>query len=202
MQKQAPFLVPALTARGSGRSLVKKVPRSNLHAGSHNGPLAAPEADALPSAPRTSRDDASMFDGVDTTVIAHYVLPAQVRVWASRIRPHLAKISESSGGRYEASDMLAGLIAGRLQLWLALEGVSVLAVLVTEIATYPRLRAMRSIGLVGSRPRQWMGLLAAVEMAAHRHFGCTVMEAFHLPRLATLLPGYRTTRSFSEKVIA
>lgn len=142
-----------------------------------------------------------MFDGIDPAVQAIYVAPLHLPVWADRVRPHLAKMAAGSGGRYEPTDILTALASGRMQLWLAMNGVSLLCVMVTEILTYPRLRAMRSVGLVGTQPRKWRGLLAAVEEAARRDFGCTMMESFHIPRFAALLPGYRTTHWLSEKLL-
>ena len=142
-----------------------------------------------------------MFDGLDTAAQAHFVTPDQLMVWAERVRPHLAKMTDSSGGRYIGADLLTAIAAGRMQLWLGLRGSDLVCVMLTEIQSYPRLRAMRMVGLVGSRPRVWRHLLAAVETSAKRDFGCAMMECVHIPRFAALLPGYRTTHWFGEKVL-
>lgn len=128
-----------------------------------------------------------MFDGLDRSVSPVYVAPSEVFRWGDKIAPALLKMAEGSGGRYHAPDIAAALISNRMQLWLALEGTQIGCVLVTEIVEYPRLRAMRCVGLVGHRPRRWMHLLRDLEEAAHNAFGCDVMEAFLPPGLERLL---------------
>lgn len=119
-----------------------------------------------------------MFDGLDSTVRPIYVAPTDVFRWAGKIAPALLRMAEGSGGRYLAPDIAASLCAGRMQLWLALDGTDIGCVLVTEIVEYPRLRAMRCVGMVGHRPRRWWHLLHELENAARSAFGCQKMEAF------------------------
>lgn len=140
-----------------------------------------------------------MFDGLDTSVQPLFVDAGMLPAWASQVRPHLEKMAAGSGGRYLATDILTAIAAGRMQLWLAVRGTDLLCVMVTAVEDYPRLRAMRMIGLVGSGPRQWRHLLVAIEATAKRDFGCDKMEAFHIPRFSTILPGYRVSHWFAEK---
>ena len=142
-----------------------------------------------------------MFDGIDQTVLPVYVVPLQLAAWADRVRPHLAKMAEGSHGLYETTDILTAIAAGRMQLWVAVSGVELLAVMVTEIHDYPRVRAMRCVGISGRKPRLWMGLLANVETAAREHFGCSRFQALHQPGHERLLRtgGWRTTHILAEK---
>lgn len=140
-----------------------------------------------------------MFDGVDQSVSLTFVSPVQLTAWAAHVRPHIEKMADGSGGRYLATDILAAIAAGRMQLWVIMAGAAVMCVFVTEVIVYPRKRALRFVGLVGNSPRKWRHLVAAVEASARRDFGCDMMEAVHLPRFATLLPGYRMTHWLSEK---
>jgi hypothetical protein len=142
-----------------------------------------------------------MFDGIDASVQPLFIAPAHLPVWADRVRPHLIKMAEGSGGRYEASDILFEIARGSMQLWIALLGTDILCAVVSEVHSYPRLRALRLIGVVGHRPLLWRRLLRVVEEAAKRDFGCTMMEGFHNPEHMALLPKYRMTHWFSEKVI-
>lgn len=141
------------------------------------------------------------FDGIDNTPLAHFVTPGELPVWAERVRPHLVKMAAGSNGRYEAADILTALAAGNMQLWLVLRGADLLCCLVTEIVTYPRAKAIRSVGVSGHRPLLWRKMLARVEAAAKEHFGCTIAEALHSPEHSILVPEYRTTHFFSEKAI-
>jgi hypothetical protein len=142
-----------------------------------------------------------MFDGLDPSVQPLYIAPGDLLGWADRIRPHVTKMAEGSGGRYEACDLWGALAAGRMLLWVAVDGASVACVMLTEIIAYPRIRAMRCIGVAGHRPRRWMHLLASVERAAKEKFGCDLMEAMHQPRHGRLLAtgGWSTFHILSEK---
>lgn len=142
-----------------------------------------------------------MFDGADHAVQALFIAPGDLARWTDHVRPHLAKMAVSSCGRYETTDLFAALAAGRMQLWIAMEDAQVLCVMLSELQVYPRLRALRLVGLSGHRPSKWRNLLPLVEQAAKERWGCTMMEAVHVPRFGAVLPGYRTTHWFSEKVI-
>lgn len=142
-----------------------------------------------------------MFDGLDPGVQALFVAPRDLLAWADRIRPHIEKMATGSRGRYEASDIFAALSAGRMLLWIALEGPDIRCVLVGEVVIYPRMKVMRLTGLVGYRPSKWRGLLPLIEAQARERFGCTMMESVHQPRHIAFLPGYETTHWVSEKSI-
>jgi hypothetical protein len=128
-----------------------------------------------------------MFDGLDAGVQPLFVAPGDLAHWADAVRPHIAKMAEGSGGRYEIADLFAALASGRMLLWIALDGTDIACVLVTQIEQYPRRRAMRCVGLVGHRPRRWIRLLHQVERAARETFQCDLMEALHQPEHGRLL---------------
>ena len=128
-----------------------------------------------------------MFDGVDNSVVPFFVGREAFPAFVERVAPHLARMADGSDGRYAADDIREAIASGRFQLWLALEGADILCVMVTEIITYPRLRALRCIGVVGHRPRRWMDLMENVEHAAKTVFGCRKMEALCQPGHERLL---------------
>lgn len=140
-----------------------------------------------------------MFDGLDPVAQVILVNPGQLASWAAHVRPHLEKMAANSGGRYWFIDILTAIAAGKMQLWLVVLGPDLIAVMVSEVVTYPRARSLRMVGLVGTRPRTLRKLVASVEETARREFGCNRMEAFHIPRFRAILPGYETTHWFSEK---
>lgn len=142
-----------------------------------------------------------MFDGLDTSVLPLYVHPADFHRWAERVRPMLACMAAGSGGCYLAEDIAAAISAGRMQLWLALDGTDIACTMVTEIVAYPRLRAMRCVGVVGHRPLRWMHMLEDVERAARDCFGCTRFQALVQPGHERLLRtgGWRLFHSLWEK---
>jgi hypothetical protein len=142
-----------------------------------------------------------MFDGLDQSLLPLYVAPADWPVFAERLRPHLAKMAEGSGGRYAAEDLPGLIEGGHFQLWLVLDGADIACALLTQIMQYPRLRALRAVGVVGHRPLRWTQMLSAVEKAARAHFGCVKMEALCNPRHVCLLRtgGWREFHVLLEK---
>ena len=86
-----------------------------------------------------------MFDGVDPGAQAILVDPAQLASWAPHVRPHLEKMAAGSGGRFLFIDLLTAVAARKMQLWLAVRGTELMAVMLTELVTYPRLKTLRLI---------------------------------------------------------
>jgi hypothetical protein len=142
-----------------------------------------------------------VFDGLDHGIRVLFIAPADLLVWADRIRPHLAKMADGSGGRYETQDLFAEIASARMLLWVALEGADMRCVMLGQIMVYPQMRALRLTGLVGNNPHRWRGLLRFIEDQAKRQFNCTMMESVHQPRHGVLLRGYTTTHWLSEKAI-
>lgn len=144
-----------------------------------------------------------MLDGVAREVRGLFVAPEDLVHWAVRVRPHLDRMAAGSGGRYLGADLLVELAAGRMQLWVALDGAEIVAVMLTQIIPYPRRRALRCIGIVGSRPRRWVHLMVDVERMAKASFGCDLMEALHQPGHERLLrtPGWRPWHAMAEKAL-
>lgn len=142
-----------------------------------------------------------MFDGLDNGMQALFIAPTDLVRWADRVRPHLDRMAAASDGCYETCDILAALAAGRMFLWIALDGADLACVLVTEIVAFPRRRAMRCIGISGHRPRRWMPLLFHVERAAKEWFGCDKMQSLHQRHHGKLLRtgGWTETHVLSEK---
>lgn len=142
-----------------------------------------------------------MFDGLDAEIQVLLIDAADLVRWVDRVRPHLARMAEASGGRYETVDILAALASRRMLMWLVVEGADLECVFVTEIIQYPRLRAMRAVGVSGHRARRWMRLVADMERVSKEQFGCTKAEALHNPRHGVLLQtgGWRAFHVLSEK---
>lgn len=142
-----------------------------------------------------------MFDGMDSGLQVLLVPAIDLVRWVDRVRPHLARMADASGGRYETVDILAALASERMLMWVVVEGADLECVFVTEIVQYPRLRAMRAVGVSGRRARRWMPLVADMERASKERFGCSKAEALHDPRHGILLQtgGWRKFHILSEK---
>lgn len=110
-------------------------------------------------------------------------------------------MAAGSGGRFDADDIRAALADDRFQAWGAIENDTLLGIVLTELIDYPRLRAMRLVGVSARSPRRWMALLHELEQIARDEFGATVMECMHQRRHAVLLGtgGWREYHVLSEK---
>ena len=142
-----------------------------------------------------------MLDGPDNTLQPLYIPPEQILTWMDRLRPHIQKMADGSGGRYETSDILTCLATGAMQCFVAIEGIDLLAVMLTEIMNYPRFRAMRCIGISGRDAPRWTHLMTAIERVAKDNFGCTRIEAMLPARLERLLTtgGWQPFHNLLEK---
>ncbi|MDE2088241.1 MAG: hypothetical protein KGI63_13510 [Xanthomonadaceae bacterium] len=144
---------------------------------------------------------AAHLDVLDKMPQIHLVAPQQLSAWAPSVEPYLRKMAQESGGRFETGDLFAAIAQRSMVLWVILEGSDILGVGMSQVIVYPRLRAMRLIGMVGHRPRRWMHLLHIVERVSRENFGCSRMEALHQPGHERLLRtgGWRPWHILSEK---
>jgi hypothetical protein len=112
-------------------------------------------------------------------------------------------MAAGSAGRFDAADIRAGIERGQFQAWGAVEDGALLAVGITEIICYPKVRAMRFVGISGHSPRRWMPLLHQVEQVARQAFGCSLMECLHMPGHERLLRtgGWSVFHYLSAKVL-
>ena len=95
--------------------------------------------------------------------------------------------------------MLRLLLAGRMQLW-AVVGEAIEAIVLTEIAEYPRRRLCRVLAAAGAGRARWLHLLGTIEEWA-RAQGCTAIEPVARPGWERALAplGYRKTHVILEK---
>lgn len=144
-----------------------------------------------------------MFDGV-AGLHPHYVPPHQFSIWSDRLAPAFARMAAGSHGAYLADDIAECVASGRMQLWLVLDGADIACVMLTEIIRYPRLKAMRCVGIVGHQPRRWMHILADVERASRECFGCGRFEALVQPGHERLLRtgGWSLSHTLYHKALA
>jgi hypothetical protein len=102
--------------------------------------------------------------------------------YAESLVPHLVIMAAGSGGRYLPDDIAAEIRSGRWQAWLAMQSPErIVCVMVSQIIEYPRVKALRLIGISGRLPAEWHAHLASIAAVARNEMGCTRMEAMHPP---------------------
>lgn len=141
-----------------------------------------------------------MFDGLAPGVQIFFVGPREWPAMTERVYPHIVRMAAGSGGRFFATDIASLIAVGRFHLWLAIDGTDIACTMVTEFIYYPRMKALRIVGLVGHRPRRWLHLLHQVEQCAHNE-GCSKIECLHFPGHERMLRtgGWRLFHCLAEK---
>lgn len=132
-----------------------------------------------------------MYDGVSMAPELIMVAPSELSRWIDAVLPHIQRMADGSGGRFWAEDIVRAIVAGEMQVWIVLIGAEIACVCVTDILEYPRLRALRLLGLVGKGWRRWVHLTAEIE-AWGKARGCQVCESLIAgSKWMAMLPGYR-----------
>ncbi|HYH17888.1 MAG TPA: hypothetical protein VD995_04660 [Azospirillum sp.] len=119
--------------------------------------------------------------------------------WA-RCQPWLAAALARGGGTHTVDDVLNAVLAGRMQFWPGERSV-----LVTEIVTYPRLKAVR-VFAGGGEANAALGEMLALERHVAdfgRANGCQRIEGFGREGWARALRrlGYADTRVFMWRAL-
>jgi hypothetical protein len=136
-------------------------------------------------------------------VTPHQIDAPDWPAWSNALSPQIERMAAGSGGRYLPEDIHAAILNRQFQAWIALDDGEVVCLLLTQVMSYPRLSALRCIGVVGTNPHRWTGLLSWLENEAVERFGCSRMEALHPVRQERLLTtgGWTTFHILSEKML-
>lgn len=118
-----------------------------------------------------------------------------------RVLPFVDRALGHAGGRYAAEDVLSALLKAQMQLWIAVGGDRIEAVLVTEIVDYPRQRRCNLFLGAGNALEACLAHLPAIEAWA-RAQGCDAIEAGGRPGWERVLPGFRRTQVMLEKELS
>lgn len=95
-----------------------------------------------------------------------------------KVRPHLAKAVEYSGGRYETDDILVALFNNEQQLWVAFDDEGVKGAVVTQFTAYPRKSVLSVMHCAGDKAEEWREpMLKTLHKWAADH-GCEAMEGY------------------------
>lgn len=120
--------------------------------------------------------------------------------------PHLAhiihRLEAAAHGKYEAADLEAACVSGKMQLWLATsdDRKTPMTVALTEIVDYPRQAIGRVVGCAGTGLKDFMPFLRDLEEWAKTQ-GCKGMQAVGRDGWIKALPaGYRKAAVVMERV--
>lgn len=110
-----------------------------------------------------------------------FSLPAEQRGWL-----HAALLDDP---RSDLDSVLSDIAGDRAQLWAAMQGDEVHALVVTRIVQYDRCSSFAIQLCGGHGALSWVGLIGELEHHA-RHLGCRFMELQGRAGWARLLPDY------------
>lgn len=114
------------------------------------------------------------------------------RMWPA-LAPMFARVTRHTNGCYEPEDVLAEILSGQQQLWVAWDGApgEVAAAMTTSITNYPRRKAVRVVYIAGAKMQTWLdAFVLEVEKFAARE-GATLIEGFFRKGWGRVWPGAR-----------
>jgi hypothetical protein len=120
------------------------------------------------------------------------------------VGPLIALACARSSGKFLPQDVARAVAEGRFQLWVGIEGPksghAIHVMLLTRIATYPRLTVCELLACVGDDRVGWEHLLDAIEHWAKAR-GCALVQPIARPGWERVLKerGYRKTHVMLEK---
>jgi len=123
-------------------------------------------------------------------VKTHLLEPEDVAYMWESVAPFLARVSEHTEGELEPDDYIEPLTHGDMQLWIATENKEIIAVLITQIISYPQKRILRLISLAGDNFSRFKGCLDMVESFAISNH-CTALEMWGRKGWKRLLPDWK-----------
>lgn len=92
------------------------------------------------------------------------------------IEPFINALAANGSGRYKTLDYVRAIAERDMQLWAALDDGNVLAIMLSEMRTYPNAKVARLIGVNGGDMAEWVGHMPQVERWAKIQ-GASVLEA-------------------------
>jgi hypothetical protein len=96
-------------------------------------------------------------------------------VWGD-VKHMLNRAVNQSNGLYKVQDIYEAIMAGRLGLWVVLDGEVPVAALTTRISAYPEARVLAVDWIAGSRMKEWLPLVHATYEDYARSYGCSRIE--------------------------
>jgi hypothetical protein len=98
-------------------------------------------------------------------------------VW-KRIENYAQGAADYTYGRFTKGDIRSGLKRKPQQLWVAHEGEKVLGFVVTEMASYPQLKALVMHFTGGIELESWKPMMLEKLQEFSRLHGCDIIESF------------------------
>lgn len=124
----------------------------------------------------------------------------EIPMWWERVRSHVDKMCATSRGTYNVSKVLEGLLAQRMQLWLAMRDEKIEAAGISEITTFP-LKKIGEFTVAGESMTEWLEFLPQIEFWA-KNLGCKNMRLIGRKGWKKLLKDYHETNIVLEKELA
>jgi hypothetical protein len=122
-------------------------------------------------------------------------------VWPE-VRPWIEAACKRNRGKYDAADILAGLLTGEDQLWIW-KSPTAFAVGITRLANYPKQRVCLIRIVTGTNASEWQQpAMETIEQWA-KASGCHAMELCARPGWSRRMraQGYEETHRFIEKAL-
>lgn len=126
----------------------------------------------------------------------------EVEVVWPEVRPWIEQACETARGKFDADDILAGLLSGDDQLWIW-KTPTAFAVGITHLSNYPKQRVCNLRIVTGSNMDEWaLSCVETIERWAIAN-GCSAMEFQARPGWERVLSrrGYDKTHVYLERLL-
>ena len=133
-------------------------------------------------------------------MIAGMVKKDQISEYWPLIKDLIQNACDYSGGRADAEDYLKSFNENKKQLWVVKEAANIRAVVITEIAIFPKFTACMINICTGEGIKEWGHMHTLIEDFA-RNMGCKQMFVIGRPGMERLLKNYRKTHVLMEKTL-
>lgn len=128
------------------------------------------------------------------------IQPHEIDAAWAEARPWVEGACRRNRGKYDASDILAGLKSGDDQLWIW-KSASAFGIGVTRIVVYPKQRVCSVRIVTGTNAHEWQHECLSTIEAWARECGCSAMELVARPGWARRLKDYAMTHVYLEKAL-
>lgn len=113
-----------------------------------------------------------------------------VDYWPEVWRP-IAEAMEYSGGRYSISTILDELLCGSMQLWVILNGESIMAPMITQVLKYPTgIKVCNVFAIGGYGAKEWLDTATDVTDEWARSLGCAKVQVIGRPGWRRMLKNW------------
>ena len=124
----------------------------------------------------------------------------EIDIFWPYVEPLLKKVQPHTEGEVEPQDFIPFLKRKEMNLWVAVQGKDLLAVLITQVIPYPRKSVLRIISAGGKDMYKWLALMPTIENYGRLNH-CSYLELWGRKGWSKVLKDWKTSYHIFTKEI-